>query len=162
MKSEYLSIALLLGASIWHGTAHAGEYCLLDGTELFSCTFNDGAKAVELCDALWEDGDKLSYGFFKTGGAVEKEIVQEKTDMFYTPWNGTGSYVTESVTFDGGGGYAYEVWAGGEREPDAQLEGGINVLKDNSVIANLTCDAGSVTSDIDLMIELIEMTLISP
>ena len=56
----YLSAALTLCA----GMAQAGEYCLLDGTEVFSCTFNGGAKAVELCDAVWEDGDMASYGFF--------------------------------------------------------------------------------------------------
>ncbi|WP_417240067.1 hypothetical protein [Celeribacter halophilus] len=66
----YLSAALTLRA----GMAQASEYCLLDGTEMFSCTFNGGAKAVELCDAVWEDGDMASYGFFKSNRNVEKEI----------------------------------------------------------------------------------------
>jgi hypothetical protein len=70
MKQTYLSAALTLCA----GMAQAGEYYLLDGTEMFSCTFNGGAKAVELCDAIWEDDDMASYGFSKFNRNVEKEI----------------------------------------------------------------------------------------
>lgn len=54
--------------------AQADEYYLLNGTEMFSCTFNGGAKAVELCDTVWEDDDMASYGFFKSNRNVEKEI----------------------------------------------------------------------------------------
>ncbi|WP_332937728.1 hypothetical protein [Celeribacter halophilus] len=158
MKKTCLSAALILGA----GMAQAGEYCLLDGTEVFSCTFNGGAKAVELCDAIWEDGDMASYGFFKSNGEVEKEILQEKVTMLATPWNGMGNYVSESVRFDADQSYSYEVWSGGERAEGAVLEGGINVIKNNDVIATLTCDTGSVTSDLGTLIDMIDLAQVSP
>lgn len=158
MKNLTLSTALIFIASM----AQAGQYCLLDGTEMFSCTFNGGAKGVELCDAIWEDGDMASYGFFKSDGEVEKEIVSEKVVLAYTPWNGMGSYVSESVTFSADGGYAYEVWSGGEQAADAELDGGINVMQNNEVIATLSCDAGSVISDLGALIEMIDLAQVSP
>lgn len=158
MKTITLSAALVFVA----GVAHAGQYCQLDGTEMFFCTFNGGSKAVELCDAIWEDGDMASYGFFKSNGEVEKEIVEEKVTLFYTPWNGMGSYVSETVTFHADGGYAYEVWSGGEQSADADLEGGINVMQNNDVIATLSCDPGSVTSDLGTLIEMIDLAQVSP
>ena len=67
-----------------------------------------------------------------------------------------GNFVSDSVTFDGGGGYAYEVWWGSERAADATDMGGINVLKNGALIADIPCDAGSVNSDLSALIELIE------
>ncbi|NIY79982.1 hypothetical protein HCZ23_10950 [Celeribacter sp. HF31] len=158
MKRLSLATALIFAA----GMAQAAQYCLLDGTEVFSCTFNGGAKAVELCDAIWEDGDMVSYGFFKSNGEVEKEILQEKVTLSYTPWNGMGTYMSDSVTLSADGGYAYEVWAGGEQSAEAALEGGINVLQNDDVIATLSCDAGSVTSDLGALIEMIDLAQVSP
>ncbi|WP_417278832.1 hypothetical protein [Celeribacter sp.] len=158
MKRISLATALFFAA----GMAQAGQYCLLDGTEVFSCTFNNGAKAVELCDAIWEDGDMASYGFFKSNGEVEKEILQEKVTLSYAAWNGMGSYMTDSVTFNADGGYAYEVWAGVERDAEAEAEGGITVIQNNEVLATLTCDAGSVTSDLGALIEMIDLAQVSP
>ncbi|MBW6418658.1 hypothetical protein [Celeribacter sp. PS-C1] len=158
MTKFFFATALILVA----GGAQAGQYCLLDGTEMFSCTFNGGAKAVEICDAIWEDGEMASYGFFKANGEVEKEILQEKVTLSYAAWNGMGTYMTDSVTFHADGGYDYEVWAGAERDAEADFEGGITVIQNNEVLATLTCDAGSVSSDLGALIEMIDLAQVSP
>ncbi|WP_413219611.1 hypothetical protein [Tritonibacter mobilis] len=152
MKQIYLSIGLMFGA----GALQAGQFCELDGTEMFTCTLKGGTQGVEVCNAVWADGTKAAYGFFKSNGAVEKEILQDMATISASPWNGMGNFMSESVTFDGGGGYAYEVWWGGERAADATEMGGINVMKDGALIADLPCDAGSVNSDLSSLIELIE------
>lgn len=152
MKPLLLSIVALCGAT----AAQAGQFCLLDGTEMFTCTLNGGKKGVEVCDAIWEDGDKAAYGFFKSNGNVEKQILQDKSTITGTPWNGMGNFVSDSVTFDGGGGYEYEVWSGAERSAGARMMGGINVMKDGELIADLSCDEGSVKSDLSTLIDLID------
>ena len=152
MKKLIFSTALVVIA----GAAQAGNYCQLDGTEMFSCTLKNGTRGVTVCNAVWENGEKASYGFYKSNGVVEKEIVQDIATLTATPWNGMGNYISESVTFSAGDGYAYEVWWASERAAGAQLEGGINVLQDSSVIANLTCDDGTVTSDLSTLVEMVD------
>ncbi|NKX30123.1 hypothetical protein HGE68_09620, partial [Rhodobacteraceae bacterium R_SAG6] len=73
MKQIYLSIGLMFGA----GALQAGQFCELDGTEMFTCTLKGGTQGVEVCNAVWADGTKAAYGFFKSNGAVEKEILQD-------------------------------------------------------------------------------------
>lgn len=148
MKHFIMSIAAICAA----GSVQAGQFCELDGTEMFSCTFKGGTRGVEVCNAIWADGEKAAYGYFKSSGAVEKDILQDMTTITVTPWNGMGTFVNESVTFDGGGGYAYEVWSGSERAENATVVGGINVMKDGAIIADLSCDEGSVISDLSTLI----------
>ena len=87
---------------------------------------------------------------------MEKEILQDIATVTAMPWNGMGDFMSESVTFEGGGGYAYEVWWGSERAAGASEMGGINVLKDGALIADIPCDAGTVNSDLSSLIELIQ------
>lgn len=141
--------------------AYAGEYCDLDGSEMFRCTFNGGAKAVEICDAYWMDGDMASYGFFKRGGQIEKEIVTDKASLIYDEGTGMGNFLSESVTFQAGGGYAYEVYWAAERSDD-QIGGGILVKKNGEDIANLSCDAGSVQHEFTAFFEMIDTAQVSP
>ena len=150
------------GFALFAAPALAGEYCLLDDGEMFTCTFQGGAKAVEVCDAFWLDDTAVSYAFFKRNGEIEKEIVTEKALLIATPFNGMGSVITEAVRFNAGEGYAYEVFYSSERSADAVEEGGINVLKDEEVIATLSCDAGSVTHRLGELVEMVETAQISP
>ncbi|WP_417250626.1 hypothetical protein [Celeribacter sp.] len=152
MKKLSLSIALMIAA----GAAQAGQFCELDGTEVFTCTIKGGTHGVEVCNAIWADGTKAAYGFFKSNGTVEKEILQDMATITATPWNGMGNFISESVTFESGDGYAYEVWWGGERTEGAVAMGGINVFKDIELIADLPCDDGTVYSDLSALIEMIE------
>ncbi|MCT4579569.1 hypothetical protein [Donghicola sp.] len=152
--------AVLLGAMT--SAAQAGEYCTLDESVMFTCTFNNGAKAVEVCDTnYWADGDNASYGFYKRGGAIEKEIITDKASLIATPWSGVGRSIWEAVTFYSGE-YGYEVWWSTERAEDAVLEGGITVTQNGAVLANLTCDAGSVEQNLATLIEAVEIAQVSP
>lgn len=157
MKRILLATFALVGAS----AASAGEFCELDGSEMFRCTFNGGAKAVEVCDAYWLDGDMASYGFFKRGGEIEKEIITDKASLIYDEGTGMGGMMSESVTFQAGGGYAYEVfwWA---QQGDAQISGGINVLQNGDEIASLSCDPGSVRHEFTEFFGLIDNAQVSP
>lgn len=157
MTRKFLALFALLGAT----SATAGEYCELDGSEMFSCTFKHGAKAVEVCDAYWLDGDMASYGFFKRGSAVEKEIITDKASLIYNEGSGMGGLMSESVTFQAGGGYAYEVFWSAE-QGDARISGGINVLKNGDEIANLSCDPGSVRHEFTAFFEMIDNAQVSP
>ncbi|MEL0438878.1 hypothetical protein [Phycobacter sp. K97] len=152
MKHMFLSVTVVCLA----GWAQAGQYCLLDGTEMFSCTLKGGSRGVEVCNAVWEDGTKAAYGYFKSTGEIEKEILQDMATITATPWNGMGDFISDSVTFDAGGGYAYEVWWGSERAADAKLTGGINVLRHGTLIADISCDDGTIRSDLSSLIEMIE------
>ncbi|WP_425071244.1 hypothetical protein [Sagittula sp. S175] len=148
---HFLALPLLALAS----PLMAGEFCTLDGTERFSCTLKNGTKAVEVCDALWLDVDTASYGFFTPGQEPEMEIAQEMTGMLYEPWGGVGT-PWGSVTFNAPDDvHSYTVWYQGN-------DGGITVQKNGEDIAMLECDHGTLTHDLDALIERIETAQISP
>lgn len=157
MTRTLFAILALMGAS----AVHAGEFCDLDGTEMFRCTFDGGAKAVEVCDAVWREGDMASSGFFKRGGGVEKEIVTDKASLIYDEGTGMGSVLSESVTFQAGGGYAYRIYWWADRG-DAQISGGISVLRDGAEVADLSCDAGSVRHEFTQLFRMIDDAQVSP
>ena len=133
MKRVALCCSLLLTPA----HLHAGEFCLLDDTELFACTFQDGKKAVELCDAVWLDDAKVTYGFFRPGAGVEKEIVADMAGLVTEPWSGTGDHIFEAVTIFADDAYGYQLWWSGARAPDSEISGGINVLHKGETIAAL-------------------------
>lgn len=153
MKATLSPLLVLLSAA----SASAGEHCLLDGAEMFSCTVKDDKKAVAICDMVWEDGDKVSYAFFEPGQAPELAIERRKAQMAYRPWNGVGRWVSDAVTFMAADGvHAYEVWYAYDRNEGGEIDGGVNVLKNGEEIARLACDAGSVRHDLPTLIERIE------
>ncbi|EAP78886.1 hypothetical protein NAS141_03973 [Sulfitobacter sp. NAS-14.1] len=157
MRRAFLTALAVMTSS----AATAGSYCELDGSEMFTCTFNGGAKAVEVCDAFWMDGDMASYGFFKSSGEVEKEIITDKASLLYNEGTGMGTMMSESVTFQTEDGYGYEVfwWA---EQGDVEASGGVNVHKDGSEIASLSCDPGSVQQNLGEFIMMIDNAQVSP
>ena len=157
MKRALLTALAMMTSS----AAMAGSYCELDGSEMFSCTFNGGAKAVEVCDAFWMDGDMASYGFFQTSGELEKEIIVDKASLLYNEGTGMGTVMSESVTFQTEDGYGYEVYWWAERG-DAEVGGGLTVYQDGSEIADLSCDAGSVQQSLGEFIMMIDNAQVSP
>ncbi|MEC9199445.1 MAG: hypothetical protein VX974_17720 [Pseudomonadota bacterium] len=143
-------------------TAQAGEYCTIDESVMFACTFNGGKKAVEVCDTnYWADGDNAAYGFFETGGWIEKEIITDKASLNVTPWSGVGSSIWETVTFYSGD-CGYEVWWSVERSDDAPLHGGITVTQSGAALVELSCEESSVQQQLGLLIEAVEAAQISP
>ena len=89
MKKLYLSIAMMFSA----GALQAGQFCELDGTEMFTCTLKGGTRGVEVCNAVWANGTKAAYGFFKSNGTVEKEILQDMATITATPWSDLSSLI---------------------------------------------------------------------
>ncbi|MEY8880862.1 hypothetical protein [Donghicola sp. XS_ASV15] len=159
MKQIFLALVFSAATTT---AALAGQYCTLDESVMFACTFNDGKKAVEVCDTTyWAEGDNAAYAFFKTTGEVEKEIITDKASLIATPWNGVGNTIWETVTFYSDD-YGYEVWWSIDRNSDAVPVGGINVLQNGATLAELTCDAGSVQQNLGTLVEAVEAAQVSP
>ncbi len=122
----------------------AGAACQ-SGMEIFmSCTFNNGAKTVEVC----ANGATASYRFGPTKGQPELALTVPASQIDYAPWPGVGRSIFESVTFHNSG-VSYEVFAGVDREATANNQrgdafGGITVFQKGTEIAALECDPGSV------------------
>ena len=111
--------------------------------DVFSCTFNGGAKAVQ----VWVQGDFLTYDYGDGRKSTELSLSQSLYDGTFAPWPGVGSAIWESVYFYNDG-YSYEVWSLIERDPNGPPEaGGINVTNGSKAVAELICDRGSVSSD---------------
>lgn len=119
-------------------------------SEIFSCTI-DG-KPLQLCH--WRGA--LIYNF----GPVDKpelSIAQPLETIAFTPWPGIGGSIWETVAFPNQG-YSYEVWTSVERDPEASsgLQGGVNVMQGESLVAELTCDPGTPSNPLDVIYGLKE------
>jgi hypothetical protein len=135
-----------------HRPALAALLCLLPSlapacdTGIFACTFNGGAKRVDLCVT----GADLTYTFGPPS-AVELRLVNPLDFPLYTPWNGIGSSLWETVIFQNED-IVYEVWTSQQKMAEgAPPEGGINVLEGEQVLAELTCDPGSVMANFEAL-----------
>jgi len=107
---------------------------------LMACSFDDGAKTVQVCLSF----DQVTYTYGPKFGDPELTLSENVTTIDYLPWPGVGSAIWETVTFYNGD-YSYEVLAGFERDPEnPQSFGGISVRRDDEEVANLTCDPDSV------------------
>lgn len=113
------------------------------GEEVFTCQI--GEKHLEICHV----GDDLTYAFGPQGNP-DLRISESLTTVSFTPWPGVGSAIWESVAFVNDG-YAYEVWTSQERngEENTPLEGGINVLNGEDLVAELRCDADTASQPLE-------------
>lgn len=126
-------------------TAPAHAAC--PGDTVSSCRI--GAKVLEVCHA---EG-ALTYAFGPEG-RPELTIAQPLDTAAYTPWPGIGRAIWDSLTFTNQG-TTYEVWTSFDRMDEAaQLEGGVNLLEGETVLATLACDRGSVSTSLDMVSEL--------
>lgn len=150
---KFILFAALVGMPT---VAYAGDYCTIDGSERFACTLKNGQKFVEVCDAFWIDDFTASYGFMTPGQEPEMSLTQDMASMTYEPWNGMGNTPWASVTFTAEDHlHRYRVWYQGE-------DGGITVLKGAEELATLDCDPGTLSHDLDALIERIETAQVSP
>lgn len=150
--------AIVLAAGLtWlsTGSALAGEHCLLDNGVVFTCTFQAGAKRVEVCDKLETDEQDASYVFFEPGKTPELVLERSYSEIGTMPWNGMGMAEWNAVTFMSGA-YAYEVFAEHPRSADAVAQGSLTVSKNGEVLVELACDEGSVEDDLFGFIDKIE------
>lgn len=121
-----------------------------NGSEIFSCTI-DG-KPLQLCH--WKGA--LIYNF----GPVDKpelSLAEPLQTITFTPWPGIGGSIWETVAFPNQG-YTYEVWTSIDRDPEVTtgLQGGINVLQGDALVAQLTCDPGTPSQSLDVIYGLKE------
>jgi hypothetical protein len=134
---------LILALALLAAPAHAD----CQGDTAFSCRI--GQKTLEVC--YWKGA--LIYGF-GPDNAPELSIAEPLETALYTPWPGIGRAIWESVVFQNDG-IGYEVWTSFDRlDATAVLEGGVNVLEGDKILATLTCDKGSVTHALDAISEL--------
>ena len=117
------------------------------GDTVFSCRI--GAKVLEVCHAA----DTLTYAFGRVG-RPELTLSQPLETAAYTPWPGIGRAIWDSLAFSNDG-VTYEVWTSVERMDEAaQLEGGVNVIEGETLLARLTCDRGTPSQSLDVIYEL--------
>ncbi len=144
MKHVVVAIAACAATS-------AAADCGTNAGPIFECTVSGGKKQVQVCY-----GDRVaSYVFGRPGQAPELELASSIEDLFYLPWNGVGRSIYEEVAFTNGD-FDYTVFAALDRtvlEGDAEepLTGGISVTSGDELVADLTCDAGSVTGSLDML-----------
>lgn len=115
--------------------------------ELFSCPI--GKKVVEVCS--WQG--ELTYSFGREG-SPEIILYDPLETVDYSPWPGIGRAMWYMVAFQNEG-VIYEVWSSFDRlDENAVMEGGVNVMKGDDVIATLTCDKGEVNTALDRITDL--------
>lgn len=134
---------LFLALTLLAAPAHAA----CQGDTVFSCRI--GAKVLEVCHAQ----GTLTYAFGREGRA-ELTLSQPLKTAAYTPWPGIGRAIWDSLAFRNQG-ITYEVWTSLDRMDEAaQLEGGVNVMEGETLLASLGCDRGSVATSLDILAEL--------
>ncbi len=106
-----------------------------------------GKKQLEVCLT----GATVTYAFGPKG-APELTLSEPLETVAFTPWPGVGGAIWQSVAFTNNG-TTYEVWDAIQRGPDetSPREGGINVLRDDALQAQLDCKTGTVTGSVDML-----------
>lgn len=140
-------------SALWAMTATALA-CGSDQVRVFSCTFNQGAKQVDIC----ADAQMAQYRFGPVQGPAELALATPIVALAYVPWNGIGRSIYEQAAFPNAD-HTYTVFSAFDRmtlEPEQQLDGGIAVSKGSQEIAVLRCDAGSVMAELDALYPLKE------
>lgn len=119
-------------------------------SEIFSCRVE--GKPLQICH--WKGALIYNYG---PEAAPELSLAEPLESITFTPWPGVGGAIWESLAFPNEG-YTYEVWTSIERDPEATtgLQGGVNVLQGESLVAKLTCDPGTASNSLDLIWRLKE------
>lgn len=150
MRNPFPTLILTLVAA--SGAPAAAAQCSSSEATFMSCTFNNGAKAVDVC--LHEHN--VTYAFGPTGKTPELALSVPIMDADYTPWPGI-STVWEEMAFHVDD-ISYVVSAGVTRsypedenaEIQADIWGNIGVYRDYDragsaqTLATLECDKGSV------------------
>ena len=117
------------------------------GDVAFSCQI--GQKTLEVCH--WQGMLTYSYG---RAGKPELTLSEPLETVAYTPWPGVGLAIWDTVAFQNEG-VTYEVWTSIDKmDENAVLEGGVNVMQGDTMLASPTCDTGSVAHGLDSMSSL--------
>ena len=133
---------VLLAVIGWAGAA--GAACLPDEQTFMACTIAGNGKSLSVC----YDADRVHYRFGAPGQPPELALSSPVAEVDYTPWPRIGRAIWESVLFPNDG-YVYEVFAGFDRmimedDPEEPAFGGVQVLRDDQIIAELRCAPDTV------------------
>lgn len=109
------------------------------GTPLFHCTLKQGQAEARVC---LQDGVAY-YAYGPTGAAPDILLARSVTDIEMSPWPGVGRTIFEDLTFTNGA-YGYRLAHQADKFENT-ITGGLSVLRDGAVVAELTCDPDSVT-----------------
>lgn len=111
-----------------------------------------GAKRLEVCAT----GDSLTYAFGRDGRPADLVLTEPLAAGTYTPWNGIGRSIWESVDFRNDG-HVYTVWSSFDRmDPGARVDHGVTVQKGDATLATLTCAPGAVAAPFDALFDRME------
>lgn len=110
---------------------------------MFTCTFRGGDKVVQ----VYTVGELAGYAYGPQHGNPEMTLVQHALDVDLQPWSGIGRYESESVTFLNVDTTYTVWWSVDKMDMSGVAEGGITVAQGDNVLADLTCDQGSVETN---------------
>ena len=131
------SAIILLSLSVASSAALA---CPSGSETLISCTLEAGRKQLQTC--LSED--QVTYSFGRTGRAPDLRLSRPVTEVDLLPWPGVSRTIWEQVSFENAG-VLYHVYYAQERDPRVpDVTGGLSVERNAQILADLTCDPGSV------------------
>lgn len=111
------------------------------GETFISCDTGKG-RHLEVC--ILPDEAAFTYAF---GPAAKPDLTLREDFAAKTaqPWNGVGRAIWASIAFRNGD-YSYEAWHSFDRlTEDAPLEAGVNVMRDDALVASLSCQQGPGT-----------------
>ena len=119
-------------------------------SQVFSCTIK--GKALDICH--WKGALIYKFG---PDAKPDLTIAEPLETVQFTPWPGVGSAIWEMVAFRNEG-HVYEVYTSVERDPgaDQTLQGAVNVIKDETMIAELRCDPGTASNSLEVIWDLKE------
>jgi len=110
-------------------------FAACDGATLVSCTVK-GINQLQVC----QNGDDLTYAYGRIGRTPDLALTEPLANGTYTPWNGIGRSMWESITFTNAE-YTYEVFASFDRlDENAVTEQGVSILKNGALVTTLSCD----------------------
>jgi hypothetical protein len=120
------------------------------GETLLSCPIGD--RQLELC----LDRGLLTYRYGPEG-RPELALSVPAGAADFRPWEGFGRSMTDTVRLTNGA-TAYEVWASIDKQleenaPDPEWAGGVMVIRQDSIVAELSCDAPPVPPALDRLWE---------
>ncbi len=119
----------------------ANARCFDRGTPMFHCTFEGGAKTVDVC----LQGEVVVYSFGKSGRAPDMIAARREIGVGMTPWNGIGRSIYEEMTIFNNV-YSYILSYEQDRNVEgAAVQGRLIVAEGDFEVADLVCDEGSVS-----------------
>lgn len=128
-------------------TNAASAACLPDEQTFMSCKIEESGKSLRVCF----DDTTTYYRFGYPDQVPDLALADPIGTVNYMPWSGVGRSIAEGVSFENEG-YTYDTFAGFERMfGDEEYEdiphrsfGGVNVWRQDALIAQLTCDRQTV------------------